>query len=73
MCIRDRTQAPLTSNLGSSPAKTIDNRLKCYKQLGELKDLKESGLLSEEEYAAEHEAIMGTLKKLSGIRSVDKD
>ena len=34
------TQAPLTSNLGSSPAKTIDNWSKCYKLLEELKDLK---------------------------------
>ena len=52
------TQAPLTSNLVSSPAKTINNRSKCYKQLGKLRDLKESSLLSEEEYTAEREAIM---------------
>ena len=50
---------------GDSPAKVIDNRSKCYKQLGELKSLKESGLLSDEEYTTERAAIMSTLKKLS--------
>ena len=54
--------APLTSH--SSPAKLIDNRSKCYKQLGELKNLMEAGILSDEEYSCEREAIMGTLKSL---------
>ena len=53
------------ATLGASPAKLIDNRTKCYKQLSELSNLKESGLLSNEEYYAEREAIMDVLKKLS--------
>ena len=48
----------------SSPAKLIDNRSKCYKQLGELKNLMQAGILSDEEYSREREAIMGTLKSL---------
>lgn len=55
----------LPPSKSNSPAKTIDNRSKCYRQLGELKSLFESGLLSEAEYAAEREAIMSTLQKLS--------
>ena len=54
-----------TASLGTSPAKLIDNRSKCYKQLSDLSSLKQSGLLSETEYASEHEAIMSMLKKLS--------
>ena len=53
------------AHLETSPAKLIDNRTKCYKQLSELSNLKESGLLSDEEYYAEREAIMEVLKKLS--------
>ena len=53
---------PSTSH--SSPAKVIDNQSKCYKQLGELKYLIQVGILSEEEYAHEREAIMGILKSL---------
>ena len=49
---------------GDSPAKIIDNRSKCYKQLGELRNLKESGILSDAEYATERAAIMSTLKNL---------
>ena len=51
--------------LGTSPAKLIDNRTKCYKQLSELNNLKQSGLLSKEEYHAEREAVMEILKKLN--------
>ena len=57
--------ATLTSSLGTSPAKVIDNRSKCYKQLTDLGNLKESGVLSEAEYASEREAIMSVLKTLS--------
>ena len=53
-----------TASLGTSPAKLIDNRSKCYKQLADLSSLKQSGLLSETEYASEREAIMSMLKKL---------
>ena len=48
----------------ASPAKSIDNRSKCYKQLGELNALRSAGVLTEEEYQSEKEAIMATLKKL---------
>ena len=50
---------------GGSPARIIDNRSKCYKQPGELKSSKESGLLFNEEYTTKRAAIMSTLKKLS--------
>ena len=42
--------ATAACRVGDSPAKVIDNRSKCYRQLAELKNLMESGLLSEEEY-----------------------
>ena len=48
----------------TSPAKVIENRSKCYKQLSELQNLKESGLLSDTEYYGEREAIMSFLKSL---------
>lgn len=48
----------------------IDNRSKCYKQLSELKHLYETGLMSEAEYTMEREAVMNTLKGLSGAASV---
>ena len=47
---------------GYSTARVIDNRSKCYNQLGELRNLKVSGLLSDPEYATEHASIMSTLK-----------
>ena len=53
------------ADLGASPARLIDNITNCYKQLSELSNLKESGLLSNEEHYAEREAIMDVLKKLS--------
>lgn len=48
----------------SSPAKVIDNRSKCYKLLSELHDLKLQGLLNEQDYTVERNAIMQLLKKL---------
>ena len=53
-----------STSLVASPAKSIDNRSKCYKQLGDLNELRNSGVLTEEEYLREKEAIMITLKKL---------
>ena len=53
------------SSADSSPGKVIENRSKCYKQLGELKNLKTSGVLSQEEFEAEKQAVMEVLKKLS--------
>ena len=47
-----------------SPAKVIENRSRCYRQLGEIKSLMQSGLLSDTEYEYERKAIMNTLKLL---------
>ena len=58
------TQATSTS-CGTSPAKLIENRSKCYKQLADLNSLKQSGLLSDAEYTSEREAVMNMLKKMS--------
>lgn len=49
---------------GVSPAKIIENRSKCYKQLAEVRNMNQSGLLSDEEYTVEREAIMKVLKQL---------
>ena len=54
-----------TSSSSCSPAKVIENRSKCYKQLSELQSLKDSGLFDDTEYSAEREAIMSSLKKLA--------
>ena len=60
-----RSTIPSTSSgTSASPAKVIENRSRCYKQLGDLQSLKSQGLLSEEDYAREKDAIMGLLKKL---------
>lgn len=47
-----------------SPVKSIDGRSKCYKQLTELNNLKQSGVLSQEEFMTEKQVIMGLLKKI---------
>ena len=57
-----RSHAPQVNN---SPAKVIENRSRCYKQLAEVKTLHESGVLSALEYNSEREAIMSTLKNLT--------
>lgn len=49
--------------LSFSPAKVIEKRSKCYKQLGELQNLKLQGLLSDDDYDREKDAIL-QLKKL---------
>ena len=48
----------------TSPAKSIESRSKCYKQLVELKNLKTTGILTQEEYDSEKYSIMTHLKKL---------
>ena len=53
-----------TSQTGISPAKIIENRSKCYRQLTELQNLRSQGLLSDEDYSHEKDAIMAILKKL---------
>ena len=52
------------STTRNSPARMIDNRTKCYKQLADLKSLFENNVLSEEEYDTERSVILGVLKKL---------
>ena len=64
-CIVKSRPAPNPNLIVHSPAKVIDSRSKCYRQLSEVKSLFESGLLSDEEYQVEREAIMNTLKKLA--------
>lgn len=54
----------LSTSSGISPAKVIENRSRCYKQLGDLHSLRSQGLLSEEDYVREKDAITGLLKKL---------
>ena len=59
---------PQSSGSGSamnSPAKLIDSRTKCYKQLSDIKHLLESGVLSTGEYNSEKAVILNMLKKLS--------
>ena len=58
-----KSAVPSTSTC-VSPAKVIENRSRCYKQLSDLQSLRSQGLLSEEEYVREKDAIMGLLKKL---------
>ena len=58
------SSGPSTSQTGISPAKIIDNRSKCYRQLTDLQNLQSQGLLSDEDYSRERDAIMGILKKL---------
>lgn len=49
-----------------SPVKvTIESRSKLYKQLGELKNLMTIGVLSEEEYMCEKDAIMDLLREIN--------
>ena len=47
-----------------SPARLIENRSKCYKQLSKLNTLKSSGVLTEVEYMSEKDGVMKTLKTL---------
>ena len=49
---------------GASPAKVIEARSKCYKQLHDLSSLKESGVLTDDEYIYEKDAVLGILRKL---------
>ena len=47
-----------------SPVKSIDERTKCYKQLSELNNLKQSGVIAQEEFITEKKVIMGLLNKI---------
>ena len=53
------------SNQGHSPARVIENRSRCYRQLTELRNLQENGVLTLEEYMSEKEAVMASLKSLT--------
>ena len=64
--ISPRHAAIQPSSMGTSPAKEIESRSKCYKQLSDLNGLKTSGVLSEEEYLTEKDAVMSVLRKLQG-------
>lgn len=63
--VPSRSHVGVTPQGNNSPAKVIENRSQCYKQLGEIKTLHESGLLSAHEYDSEREAIMSILKNLT--------
>ena len=57
-------KASVPVSQGASPAKNIDSRSKYYKQLSELSNLRENGILSNEEYVLEKSAVMAVLKQL---------
>ena len=58
-------RAPSTnSNSANSPARVVEIRTKCYKQLADLKNLNEQGVLSDAEYYNEKESVMTSLKSL---------
>lgn len=59
-------RGPVNLGSGASPAKIIESRSKCYKQLHDLSSLKESGVLTDNEYFDEKEAVLGVLRKLKG-------
>ena len=59
----EHSTSTVSSN-GTSPAKVIDNRTKCYKQLSDLKHLFDSGIMPESVYIEEKTTIMAMLKKL---------
>ena len=58
------SQSKPTGGSATSPAKMIENRSKCYRQLKELHDLKSTGVLTEAEYEAEKKSVVQTLKNL---------
>lgn len=60
-----KSNAILQNSSGCSPVKTIESRSKLYKQLGELNNLKSSGVLTLEEYLSEKQAIMNLLKEIN--------
>ena len=48
----------------NSPAKVIESKSKLYMQLNELQNLKQSGVLTDEEYCEEKGTIMNLLQQL---------
>ena len=61
---RSSMHAKESTGSSSSPAKVIEGRTKCYKQLSDLNNLLQSDLLSQEEFEDERAIIMGMLHKL---------
>ena len=59
-----KTSVPVSLIMSACPAKNIDSRSKCYKQLSEFSNLRENGILSNEEYMLEKSAVMAVLKQL---------
>ena len=64
-----RPSLPSSQPVGTSPAKVVESRSKCYKQLNDLNQLKASGIISEAEYTEEKESVMSVLR----IRSLITD
>ncbi len=52
---------------GNSPAKTIENRSKCYKQLSDLKNLLDTGVLSLAEFDEEKATVISALQRLKEV------
>ena len=52
------------SSPSQSPLKMIDGRSKCYKQLADSSNLKDSGIVTVDKFKSEKEAIMLTLKSV---------
>ena len=55
---------PQSNSPTHSPAKQTEVRSKCYKQLSDLNNLRQEGILSEEEYSSERHAVLQVLKSL---------
>lgn len=53
-----------TSSNGTSLARAIKGRSKCYRQLSELKNLRDTCVLTDAEFETEREAILTTLGNL---------
>ena len=56
--------SPASSTISKSPARLIENRSKCYRQLSELNSLRSAGVLSDSEYKSEKDCVMETLRQL---------
>ena len=61
-----KSASTVTCSVIGTAGSIIDNQSKCYKQLGELKHLYETNILSQVECTMEREAVMSTIKGLSG-------
>lgn len=61
----DPSSCTVNTQVQLSPSKVIDRRSKIYKQLSELKNLKEHGILTDKEYTNEKESIMILLKEIT--------